>query len=230
MKTVAVMQPYFFPYIGYWQLIEAVDIFVIFDNVDFIVRGYVNRNEILLQGRRHRITLPVKKASQNKKIVSIERAEGVEKIVETVAHAYAKAPYFEENFGWLKERLTNPETNLAKYLGENLRDLSARLGCATQFCYAGDIQGESDLKGEEKIIDLCRRLSATRYINPIGGKALYDKERFAREGVALHFLEPLIVPYRQRSDGFVPSLSIIDVLMYNGMTKTRSMLQGYRTL
>ena len=82
--TVAIMQPYLFPYIGYWQLIHAVDTFVIFDDVNYIKKGYINRNNILVNGQKQTFTLELMSASQNKLINDIDIGNNIEKVMESI--------------------------------------------------------------------------------------------------------------------------------------------------
>lgn len=217
--TAAVMQPYLFPYIGYWQLISAVDIFVILDDVNYIKKGYVNRNSILINGAPKLFTLELIGASQNKLINEIEVGSNHQKILKTIETAYKKAPYFEKVFPVVQNVFGQEERNLAKFIGFSLGEMSKYLGLDTEFIYSSDIKKDNSLKAQDKILDICKKINATSYINAIGGKNLYDKAEFQERGIKLSFLETEMVEYRQFKNKFVPYLSTIDILMFTDNIK-----------
>ena len=222
------MQPYLFPYIGYWQLINAVDRYVIYDDVNFIKRGYINRNSILVNNHAQLFTLELVGASQNKLIHEIEVGENAIKILKTIKQNYAKAPFYDDVFPVIEEILTQKEKNLARFVGFSLEVISRYLGIGTMFLYSSAIDKDPDVRGTEKILFLCKKLGATRYINAIGGQELYDKEVFGCNGIELKFLETELQEYRQFKNDFVPYLSIIDVLMFNDRRSIGAMLNMYR--
>lgn len=213
------MQPYLFPYIGYWQLISAVDIFVILDDVNYIKKGYVNRNSILINGAPKLFTLELIGASQNKLINEIEVGSNHQKILKTIETAYKKAPYFEKVFPVVQNVFGQEERNLAKFIGFSLGEMSKYLGLDTEFIYSSDIKKDNSLKAQDKILDICKKINATSYINAIGGKNLYDKAEFQERGIKLSFLETEMVEYRQFKNKFVPYLSTIDILMFTDNIK-----------
>lgn len=227
---IAIMQPYLFPYIGYWMLIHAVDTFVIFDDVNFIKKGYINRNSILMNYEPYRFTLELFGASQNKLINEIEVGSNQQKILKTIEHAYKKSPYFHDTFSVVKQILSNMEKNLARYLGASLVSLSRYLGIETNFIYSSDLEKSIGLKGEAKIIDICKRLNADTYINPIGGRELYSKEAFKKENISLFYISANPVEYHQFNNEFVPNLSIIDVMMFNSIDDIQGMLHNYKLI
>ena len=224
---LAVMQPYFFPYIGYWQLINSVDSFVIFDDVNFIKKGYINRNSILENGKCQRITLELIGASQNKLINEIEVGDNSRKILKTIEMSYKKSPYFHIVFPIIKDILNNKEKKLAKFLGYSIKRISEYLEIDTRFIYSSDIEKDNALKAQDKILDLSKKLEATSYINAIGGKDLYEKMRFKENFISLNFLETEFTHYDQLKDGFTPCLSIIDIVMFNSVKDIKTMLEKY---
>ncbi|MGE4457316.1 MAG: WbqC family protein [Arcobacteraceae bacterium] len=225
--TLAIMQPYLFPYIGYWQLINSVDTFVIFDDVNFIKKGYINRNSILVGGKSQQITLELIGASQNKLINEIEVGNNSQKLLKTIEMAYKKAPYFYDVFPMIEDILNNKEKNLAKFIGYSLEHISNYLKLNTKFIYSSDIEKESSLKAQDKIIDICKKLEATDYINAIGGQELYNKEKFQGKNMELNFLKTELTEYKQFKNDFIPYLSIIDILMFNSVTEVKLMLCKY---
>ena len=224
------MQPYLFPYIGYWQLIHAVDTFVIFDDVNYIKKGYINRNNILVNGQKQTFTLELMSASQNKLINDIDIGNNIEKLLKTFEMAYKKAPYFEEIFPIIKKILLHDEKNVAKLIGYSLTKISNYLGLNTKIIYSSSIEKNNTLKAQEKIIDIVKRLQATDYINAIGGQELYEKARFLNEGLNLHFLQTELQEYQQFKNQFVPYLSIVDVMMFNEKKTTMRMLEKYKLI
>ncbi len=228
---LAIMQPYFFPYIGYFQLISAVDKFVFYDDVNYINRGWVNRNRILINGESRYITVYQKGASQNKLINEIEIIDTRSKLRKTILNAYSKAPYFKEAW-FLVERILDYETNNISELAEfSVVQTCEYLGLNTRFELSSKSYGQTaDLKKEKRLITICNINNARDYINPIGGVELYDKKTFMENGVNLFFLKPAPITYGQFGGTFVENLSIIDVVMFNSCEKIRTMLKCYELL
>ena len=227
---LAIMQPYFFPYIGYWQLIHAVNRFVIYDDVNYIKGGWINRNRILINGEPAYITVPLNQPSPFKRICDTTlqpSSSWRDRQVKKVELTYRKAPRFAAVFP-VVERLIRHETDsLPDFLAHQLRTLSAFMGIATEFVPSSRCYENSDLPGQTRIIDICRREGATAYINLLGGRTLYDPKAFRDFGIDLRFITMRSFPYRQRSKGFAPSLSIIDALMEIGPIEIRQHLDAF---
>lgn len=229
-KTIAIMQPYFFPYIGYFQLINAVDTFVIYDDVNFITKGWVNRNSILSNGERLLLTLPLEKSSQNKLINEIDIVNDTKwkaKTLKTIVNTYSKAPYFNEIKLLIEKLIENAEGNLAEYNFYTLKAISEFLEIKTQFVFSSKEYQNKDLKAQDRILDICKTANCKNYINPIGGVELYDKNLFLDNGITLNFLQTNKIEYKQLKNEFVPWLSIIDVLMFNSKEEIKKMLTEY---
>ena len=224
------MQPYFFPYIGYWQLINAVDTFVIFDDVNFIKKGYINRNSILLNGKPHIFTLELIGASQNKLINEIEIGGNSRKILKTIEMSYKKSPYFYIVFPIIKDILDNKEKNLAKFIGHSLEKISNYLEMDTKFIYSSDIRKNNSLKAQDKILEIASLLKSTDYINAIDGQKFYDKERFSQENIQLNFLDTEIKEYKQFENEFESHLSIVDILMFNSIEDINNILSKFKLI
>ena len=226
------MQPYLFPYIGYWQLMNAVDQFVILDDVNYIVRGYINRNRILFHGQPYMFTIPIKKASQNRLIMDTElrfETEDKRKILLTIRNAYKKAPYFETVMPIIEDIILNPEKDLTSYIRFSMENIIRYLDADIEILQSSEIEKKQNLKAGEKIIEICKVLGADTYINPCGGRALYDHSDFEKEGIKLFFLDTKeeCISYDQRQDKFVPNLSIIDILMFNDVRTIQKFLKEY---
>ena len=224
---IAIMQPYFFPYIGYWQLINSVDIFIIYDDVNFIKRGYINRNNILINNVKHLFTLALIKSSQNKKINEILIGENNKKILRTIEQSYLKAPFFHDIFPIIEDVFSNKEKDLSKFLGNSLQIFSKYLDINTKFEYSSMIENDKSLQAQDRLIEISKILNATDYINAIGGEQLYDKNAFSDAGINLSFIQTELINYKQFNNKFIPNLSIIDVIMFNSKEDIKEMLKKY---
>lgn len=228
---VAIMQPYLFPYIGYFQLINAVDRFVLLDDVNYIKKGWINRNRILLNSQPHTFTLPLAKSSQNKKICDLQLTEKfgnwIKQFLVIFRHAYSGAPGHSEISSFLERMMAWPDLDLVDVLERSLQQVCKKLGIATLFSRSSRIGIDPELRGQERIIELCRQLGATDYINLSGGRSLYHGGDFARQGIRLHFLEAVPKPYRQFADEFVPLLSILDVMTFKDAGARRDALAEF---
>ena len=227
---VGIMQPYFLPYIGYWQLINAVDKYVIYDDVQFIKGGWINRNNILINGQKQLFNLLLLGASSNKLINEIIVQKNQTKLIRTIELNYKKAPMFQQVFPFFLQIMEHSDKNLAKFIGNSIVEISKYLFIETEFIYSSTLDKDNILRAEDKVLDICKLLNATKYINAVGGVDLYSKESFSNNGIQLSFLEPKILPYEQLHSEFVPYLSIIDILMFNSQVKAKTMLDNYRLL
>jgi len=213
------MQPYFMPYLGYIQLMALVDKFVIYDDVNYINRGWINRNNILVNGEKKLITLPLSEASQNKRIneISIVSEEKwKKKLFRTIEMSYKKAPYFDPVMAIVDKTLASTERNLGRFLTDNLEIIANYLGLEVEIIRTSSEFKNQGLRKHHRLIDICKQLNDDVYINPIGGKEIYTKEQFSSKGIELKFLEMELKSYPQLGTSeFVPYLSILDVLMMN---------------
>jgi hypothetical protein len=227
---VAIMQPYLFPYIGYFQLINAVDTFVIYDEVNYIKQGWINRNKILLNSKEHLITLNLVNSSSFKLINEIEKGHNNNKLLKTIEQAYKKAPFFHEVYSVIEDILKVNESNLASFLEFSIRKLAIYLGIKTHIVVSSRLQKDFTKKGQDKVIDICKGLNASIYINAIGGQQLYSKEKFSQYQIDLKFIKTNTISYRQFNNEFVPWLSIIDVMMFNSKEEIIEMLYKFELL
>lgn len=224
---LAIMQPYLFPYLAYFQLIRAVDAFVVYDDVNYIKGGWINRNYILAQGGKQRITLQVHGASPNLFINQISVGGGQVKLLKTIRQCYAKAPQFWAVFPLIEEILLQREKNLARYLNYSLRLICDYLGLYPKWYISSDLNKNNSLRGLDKVLAICAELGAAHYINALGGKELYNHEDFALRGLQLSFIQQCPVGYIQVGNSFMPNLSIIDVMMFNDQNRCARLLDEY---
>ena len=232
-QKAAVMQPYVFPYLGYFQMIYASDIFVFYDDVNFIKRGWINRNRIAMNDTDLLITFPVKKASQNKLICDIERGEpkAYKKVLKTVETAYSKAPFFSEVYPLLERVVLADTPDIARFAATSVIEICHYLGLQRDFRYSSQEFGNTKgLDKADRLIEICHLLDVKDYINAIGGRDLYNKEYFQDRGINLMFIEPNIEEYPQSTSSFLPGLSMIDVLMNNSKEKTVELLSNYKLI
>lgn len=221
------MQPYLFPYLGYFQLINAVDTFVVYDDVTYIKQGWINRNYILANGKKQLITLALEGASSYKRINQVRVGKNRNKLLKTVRQVYSKAPCFADVFPLLEQCLMNEEDNLAQYVNSSLRRIADYLGIETRFVLSSSLEKNNDLKGQNKVLEICSILGATQYINAIGGQELYSTRTFREHTIDLYFIKTDAITYRQFENDFIPNLSIIDVLMFNPKGKVIRLLNNY---
>lgn len=227
------MQPYFCPYIGYFQLINAVDTFVIYDDVNYINGSWINRNNILVQGQKHLFTISLNKSSQFKKINEIDVLRDnakKNKLLKSLHFAYSKSPYFEKNYPLIEDIINFEEDNLAKFLNNQINKICEYLGINTKIILSSDIKKDNSLKAQDKIIQICKNLNSTEYINAVGGQELYSKEVFKKAGLELYFIKSKNIEYKQFDNEFIPGLSIIDVMMFNSQDEIRKMLNAYELI
>jgi hypothetical protein len=227
---LAIMQPYFFPYIGYWQSINAVDRYVIYDNVNYMKGGWINRNRILINGEPTYITVPLQQSSSYKRICDIAVQPSPvwrDKLVKSVETTYRKAPCFAEAFPLIEKLIRHEADNLSDYLAHQLQTLAAFMGIKTKFVVTSRRYENDHLSGQARIVDICKREGTTTYINPQGGQMLYDTNTFRSAGIDLRFIVMRPLPYKQRIDGFIPYLSIIDALMEIGAVEIMHHLDAF---
>jgi hypothetical protein len=228
---LALMQPYFFPYLGYFQLIAAVDFFVVYDDVQFIKNGWINRNRILLNNAASWITLPVERGHLQDNINQrhfMNYKQACVKIMNQLDAVYRKAPYFCEVKCLIESLLSLEEDNVASTLRRQLETLSRHLGISTKFVDSSALKKQDvELSAQGRVIEICRALKASEYYNSIGGIPLYDPSIFAQSGITLRFLQPRQQIYKQYDNSFVPTLSIIDVLMFNRVEQVSWMLREF---
>lgn len=221
------MQPYLFPYLGYYQLAAAVDQWVFYDDVMFIKKGYIHRNSLLVNGARYRFSIPISNPSQFRAINEHHAIPPFDGILRTIAQAYAKAHGFSRIFPMIRSILDGGETNIARMAGASLHAVFDYLGIPLRASWSSSILGHQHLKGQDRILAICKTLEASEYVNPIGGVGLYDEDAFTAHGIRLRFHRMRPVSYRQGDLPFVPNLSIIDVLMHNDPDEVLHLLHEY---
>jgi len=214
---LAIMQPYFFPYIGYFQLIAAVDTFIVYDNIKYTKKGWFNRNRLLQNGKDLMFSLPLKSDSDYLDVCERELAASFnrDKLLGQFKGAYRRAPYFAQTFPLVEQIVRYEDTNLFRFLHHSIARTCEHLGIDTEIRVSSGIAIDHDLKNQDKVRALCAAVGASTYVNAIGGIELYSKETFREQGIDLKFIQSKPFEYRQFGDSFVPWLSIIDVMMFN---------------
>ena len=225
--TLGIMQPYFMPYIGYWQLMAAVDTYVVYDDVNYIKGGWVSRNNILLNGQKHMFTITLNGASPNKLFNEITIKDDFKKFSRLIESAYRKAPYFAEVSALLDKIYNYEDKSLGAFMMHSFQVVLDYLDINTQLVLSSTIEKDNTLRGKEKVKHICQLLGAETYYNAIGGQELYDKNDFNVDGIDLYFVQTNLTPYVQLGNEFVPGLSMIDVLMYNSVKTIKNLLKDY---
>ena len=218
---LGIMQPYIFPYLGYWQLLNAVDEYILLDDVTFIKQGYINRNSMLAQGKATPFNIQVKDISSNKLISEHKMNDDPrwrKKLIKSIRQNYSKAPQFSEVMPMLENCILDNTSNLNKFLCNAILRVAEYIGINTKIHLSSKLNLAETQSGQDRIISICKELGAREYYNAIGGKALYRAEAFCEAGVDLFFVDSQIVEYKQHEHAFVPNLSIIDLLMFNDLS------------
>ena len=225
---VTIMQPYFFPYIGYFQLIAAVDLFIVYDNIKYTKKGWINRNRMLQNGKDAMFSLPLKNDSDYLNVCERELAADFnrDKLLSQFKGSYRRAPYFAQTFPLIEQIVRHQDTNLFRFLHYSIVKTCEYLGITTEIGISSNIAIDHDMKNQDKVLALCQATGASTYINAIGGTELYSRETFREKGIALKFIQSKPFKYEQFGDAFVPWLSIIDVIMFNSKEQTLAGITG----
>jgi hypothetical protein len=217
MASLGIMQPYFFPYLGYFQLIASVDAFIVYDQIEYTKKGWINRNQFLLNGKPELFTISLKDGPDTASVADREISATFrkDKLLNRIREAYRKAPQFEPGYALFERCVLNPEPNLFRYIYYSINEVCAHLGLRTQIIVSSSVETTPPTpKGKERVLALCKMMGADVYINSPGGRLLYDKEDFLTHGVQLRFLQPELSRYRQWGGEFVAGLSVLDALMF----------------
>jgi GNAT superfamily N-acetyltransferase len=230
-RRIAIMQPYFYPYIGYFNLIESADLIVFYDDVNFIKRGRIHRNSILVNGSEYQFTVPISKASQNRLIMDTALHDfdlWRSRFLKQLEYSYRRAPYFNAVMKQVQQTLHERIATIADLAIASICGVYAYLGVNLRYTRSSQISPETQgLEKSQRLIEITKKAKGTRYINTIGGTKLYEKSHFAAHGIELSFVKVNPVNYRQYGETFIPWLSIIDVLMFNPPAQVREMFRCY---
>ena len=224
---LGIMQPYFMPYIGYWQLMAAVDTYVVYDDVNYIKGGWVSRNNILLNGQKHMFTITLNGASPNKLFNEITIKDDFKKFSRLIESAYKKAPYYNEVSALLERIYSFEDRSLGTFMMNSFQVVLDYLEIDTKLILSSSIEKDNSLKAKDKVKHICHLLGADTYYNAIGGQELYDKDDFKADDIDLQFVKTDLTPYLQFKNEFVMGLSIIDVLMFNSPEEVNNMLKQF---
>ena len=223
-------QPYFLPYLGYWQLIAAADLFLLGDDYCYIRRGWVNRNRILVDGAPRYFRVEVRKNPVSRLICDKVRVMDPKldrNRLRTLEMTYHRAPCFDAGYALAERIFACPDPGLLPFLEYSIREVCQYLEITTPVGRMSELEGNAAFRREERIYDACRRLGADTYINAVGGQTIYRFPEFARRGIRLRFLRSGLPPYPQFGRPFVPSLSILDAIMFNPPERLQEMLRDY---
>lgn len=222
------MQPYFLPYIGYFQLINLVDAFIVYDNIEYTKRGWINRNRFLLNKKDTYITLPLKNASDYLMIGEryISETFDKKKILNQITNAYRKAPFFDKIYLVIEDIINYNNSNLFEFIYNSIVVICTYLDIRTKIVISSTIEINQELKSSQKVLAICKILNADTYINPIGGTGLYSKEEFKKNVINLFFIKTNKIIYKQFDNEFIPWLSILDVMMFNSKDDIKKIINN----
>lgn len=230
---IGIMQPYFWPYLGYFQLISCVDRFVVYDNIEYTKKGWFNRNRYLCNGEDKYFTIPIAKDSDFLDVKERKIATQFDrnKLKNQIKMAYTKAPYFKEIFPLFCESVDYAENNLFTFIYHSIQQIVQYLEIDTEIVISSTLNVGHEKKGKDKVLEICRQLEADEYVNSIGGQQLYDKEEFEKQGINLFFIQmDNSISYKQYENQFIQGLSILDVMMFNSKEEVQSMLVQYKLI
>lgn len=229
------MQPYLFPYIGYFQLIKEADLFIVYDDVQWIKGGWINRNRITENGSARFITLPIKPDSHtkyiNERYFSLTFERDKSEIKNIIQKEYCEAPFFSEVMKLLDEIFLFNDRNAATFVTHTIKVLCEYLEIKTPIILSSEIGGrENNLSAQDRVIDVVVAVGGKSYVNAIGGINLYNKDSFLDNGIELSFIKPRLTNYPQKTKDFIPGLSIIDVIMFNSKRQLKEILSKYEII
>lgn len=233
---LAIMQPYLFPYIGYFQLVKAVDRFVFYDDVNYIRRGWINRNQIMVNGQNVIFTVPLDKPDYHDKInqVNISQANyptWAAKFLKTLEMAYKKAPFFEQWFPVIQGVINLECSHIDELCRQSILKTMEFLDLKCEFIPSSGKYENDHFKSQARILDICDQEGVSTYINMEGGMELYDKKDFAVKNLDLKFLRASLEGYPHfKGKQSALGLSIIDVLMFNDKDWVKNQLNTYTLL
>lgn len=227
-QRIGIMQPYFMPYLGYFQLMAAADKMVIYDNIQYTKKGWISRNRFLRNGTDAVFSLSLKNAPEGLSVRERQLADTYDrnKLINQLREAYRRAPVFASAFPVVEACISNPEPNLFKYILHSIQQVCTYAAIDTPIIISSAVDMDHDLRAQEKVTAMCLALGGSEYTNLPGGRALYDPEAFRAAGLTLSFLQPRDVVYEQFTNPFVPWLSIIDVMMFNPQEVVRDILHS----
>ena len=224
------MQPYFLPYIGYFQLINTVDKYVLYDNIQYTKKGWINRNKFLQNNKELYFTIPLQKDSDYLNICKRNISDSFKrkKLIDKINFSYSKSPYFSEVYPIVVSIINYQNNNLFEYLYNSIIEICNYLNIDyLKIIVSSKVSIDHSFKSENKVIKICKKLECTNYINPIGGIDLYNNNNFRDNNIKLSFLKAKDISYDQFNSKFVPSLSILDVMMFNSKDVVKSFLNQY---
>lgn len=230
---VGIMQPYFLPYLGYWQLMNAVDVYVLYDNIEFTKSSWMRRNRILSNGVDKMFSLPLKKDSDyldvRERFLADDYDISRKKLISLIESAYKKAPEFVTVFPIIKDILEYNDYNLFNYIHYSVKRIREYLGIQSNLVVSSTLDIDWSLKGKDKVLAICKYFETDEYYNSVNGIPLYapHRDEFTQAGIKLCFPRMREVSYPQFKNEFVPNLSIIDVMMFNSQEECRRLLTEY---
>lgn len=236
---IGIMQPYFFPYIGYFSLIKHTDLFILFDTVQFIRHGWIERNRILKPNTSWQyISVPLMSHSREtliKDIIINNNIDWKNKIFRQLLHYKKYSLYYEDVIKLMEECLDTKTDSIVELNNSVVLGICKYLGITKEIHVFSrmNMNIEKANAPDEWALNICKRIgNVKQYWNPIGGIDFFDREKYEKNGISLFFQKINIFPYKQKLENscFEPGLSIIDVMMFNSPEKIYEMLDDYELI
>jgi hypothetical protein len=231
---LGIMQPYFLPYLGYFQLIFATDTWIVFDTPQYIRHGWINRNRILKPDGKdwQYISIPIKKHSREAKIKDIEISymeDWKTKITAQLSHYKIKAPYYSATMDVINQCINTSSNSIVDLNINAIKSVCDYLNIKFNYNVHShmNLTHDTPTHAGEWALHTCTSIGAKEYINPPGGREIFDKGQFINAGIDLFFLETQFSEYNQRNKNFIKGLSIIDVMMFNSAKEIAQMLCNF---
>jgi hypothetical protein len=230
INTLGIMQPYFFPYLGYFDLINCSEHWIVFDTVQYIRHGWVNRNRIHhpKTGDLY-ILVPLKNQHRDTVIKDVLIADDQNwkaKILGQFNHYKKTAPYFKETYAFIEDCLSIPEPSLSRLNTLILQKTCARLGIRFTFEVFSEMNlpiGKVDGPGDWAL-RISEALQAKEYVNPPGGVSLFDADKFKAANIKLTIRSIPAFAYPTRGYEYIPDLSILTVMAFNTPEQIKAFL------
>ena len=222
------MQPYFLPYLGYFQLIQNSNIFIVADEYQFTTRGWINRNRAILNNQISTFTIPVSAAGKKINDKMIADMESTRSLKRRMIQSYKNSPNFADTVLLLDSIFSLNDVSLEVYIHNSIQHICKYLKIDTRILKLSELNYNRNLEGEDRVVSICKNLGATKYLNPEGGKNIYNGESFARAELELEFIEHKPIEYVQNFPGFTPRLSVVDsIFMLNSRITMEEHLKSF---
>jgi len=231
--VLGIMQPYIFPYLGYFHLIDACDTFVFYDDVSYIKQGWINRNRLQLGTQEYLFTIPLDNPGSFRKIHEIPThpklfLDWKNKFYKTLEQSYSKAPFYTAMLKIATQTLDTPAENIGEICKTGIYQVCAYLNIQKNWIHSSTQFNNEHLQSVNRVLDICGQTNASHYINASGGRSLYAQEVFQAKGLQLSFVQATLPPYLHNKIPALPGLSILDMIAWVSPEELQHFLKQYK--